>query len=175
MATNTLTFGSAVPSTIATTILARALTNLDGYLTETRHAADHPWRIEIRQALTDARNAQTSTIFDAPYSKVVLEPIEILDQTLMRSAQLRGILYGMMSAPDGDEMYALAYELAADLAEDIRIDNFNSARTTQLSRLLFLIQDGDGPDDLLWLCQQFADEINVLVGVLAGKTTEVTK
>lgn len=38
-------------------------------------------------------------------------------------------------------------------------------RARQLAQLLVLIQPADGPDPMLWLAQQMADEV---VGTLAG-------
>lgn len=36
----------------------------------------------------------------------------------MRIRQLRAILFYMQSSPDADEMFSLAYEIAADMAEE---------------------------------------------------------
>ena len=40
-------------------------------------------------------------------------------------------------------------------------------RARQLKRLLIMIQPEEGPDDILWLCQQFADEIAALASTWA--------
>lgn len=53
-------------------------------------------------------------IIDCPYSKVRVERKGLDDQAYMRAAQLRGVLFGMQAAEDGDELLALAYELSAD-------------------------------------------------------------
>ncbi len=81
----------------------------------------------------------------------------------------------MKSADDADELFELAYQVAADLAEDIRARDYRASRPTQLARLLFVIQGNDGQDGMLWLCQQFADEIVSLAAAKTAAMAEVAK
>ena len=167
MPTHTSIASSPFPSAV----LARTLCNLDGYLAASNHAADHPWRIEIASAFAMPASAtgvanDRIIVIDCPYSKVHVERKGLDDQAMMRSAQLRGVLFGMHTADVADEMLALAYELSADLAEEIHAKNFNTIRANQLPMLLLAMQDEDGPGDMLWLCQQFADELRALLTAL---------
>lgn len=41
-------------------------------------------------------------------------------------------------------------------------------RARQLAQLLLLIQPADGPDDMLWLAQQMADEVAVAIAGMMG-------
>ena len=170
MAANTSIASSKIPSAI----LAHTLRNLDGYLAASSHGADHPWRIEIASALAIPAPASGTDeddvlIIDGPYSTVRLERNGLHDQASMRAAQLRGVLFGMQTAEEADELLALAYELSAALAEEIHAKNFNTIRAHQLPMLLLAMQDEDGPDDMLWLCQQFADELRALLTALVAQ------
>lgn len=175
MATTTSINLSALSSS---TIYVRTLLNLDGYLATSNHAADHPWREEIVRALAAPTGAPGSKhapiVITCPFSKVHLDHSDLHDHALMRSAQLRGVLFGMQAADDADEMLALAYELSADLAEDIRATDFLTPRASQLPMLLLTMEGWKGPDDMLWLCQQFADELRaVLTLMLSNEVTKV--
>jgi len=161
-------------------VLACTLCNLNGYLAAAGHGVDHPWRLEIARGLAEAvlppGACRTDHVaIDQPYSTTLVDLTNIADQLSMRSAQLRGVLFAMMVDPEADIMAPLAYELAADLAEDVRANFLTSKCPQQLSHLLLLIQNEDGPNDMLWLAQQIADELVELICVHSSHlSSEVT-
>lgn len=176
MATNTIHTHAAGATSQIPCVLTRTLHNLDGYLAATRHGAEHPWRLEIAGALGAAAaptiEALSGLVVRLPFSEAHITEADLFEHAAMRSRQLRGLLFSMQTEEGADEMLALAYELAVDVAEDILANDFSPARPSQLARLLLMIQGPDGPDDMLWLCQQFADEIVEVVAALAASKRE---
>ena len=158
-----------------TSITAR-LVALESQMATAGYAGDHPWRLEITKALDAVEKSSVpagggALIVECPYSTVHITSANLFEHACMRSRQLRGLLFFIQDTDQADELLELAYELSADLAEEILALNFQTVRASQLPMLLLAIQSKDGHDDMMWMAQQFADEIRSIVAALAAEQT----
>lgn len=112
--------------------------------------------------LTSASVPAQGIVFRAPYSQVHIPLEEADDHIIMRVRQLSAILRVMPIADYSESMIRLASRLADDLVRAIKGngDGDGPLLASQLSELLLKIQGDGGPCDLLWLCQQIADELD---------------
>lgn len=114
--------------------------------------------------LTAAAVTAQSIVVRAPYSQVLISHEEADDHIIMRARQLFAILHVMPIEGYSENMIRLASRLADDLVRAIKGngngDGDGPLLASQLSELLLKIQGDGGPCDLLWLCQQIADELD---------------
>lgn len=110
--------------------------------------------------LTAAAVPAQGIVFRAPYSQVHIPHEEADDHIIMRARQLSAILRAMPIADYSESMIRLASRLADELMQAIKSNGEGSLLASQLAELLLKIQGDGGPCDLLWLCQQIADELD---------------
>lgn len=118
--------------------------------------------------LTAAPVAVPGIVVNAPYSQVHIPATDADDHIIMRAKQLSSILRVMPVAGYSDQMIQLLRQMADDLVEAIRRGNGGALLAGQLAELLLMIQGAEGACDILWLCQQIANEIDETMHVMAG-------
>lgn len=110
--------------------------------------------------LTAAAVHTPGFVVNAPYSQVHITTSNAEGHIIMRAEQLSAILRVMPVAGYSEKMIRLVSRLADDLVEAIKCVDGAPLLAGQLAELLLMIQGSDGPGDLLWLCQQIANEID---------------
>lgn len=108
-----------------------------------------------------------ATAHKTPYSTVLINPQDLLDQATMRSVQLAAVLGTMPSASYPAPLILLALKLALDIAPVLENRGDGQEIAGQLAALLHSLDGEDGPCDLLWLCQQMADEVRAIAVALS--------
>ena len=157
---------------------ASMLITLDAQMSASGYASDHPWRLQLMAARSSATvgcavsiGAEASAIIvPSPYSQTHIGD-DLSDHLNMRARQLSAVLHVLPVGGYSDQMVQLAKRVACDLVASIRGDLTGrisdeyggSLLAGQLAELLLMIQSDDGPCDLLWLCQQIADEISAAI------------
>lgn len=148
---------------------AAALTKLDGYMAAAGYDTDHPWRSEIATAL--AYPTSDGITVSAPYSQAHIPFAEVSDHIMMRSKQIAAILAVIPTAGYSAQMISLVGQLADNLVVEVRRADGGSPLAgqiaSQLAELLLMIQGEQGPCDLLWLCQQIANELDEVIPAAA--------
>lgn len=122
--------------------------------------------------LTAAAVPVQGVVFRAPYSQVYIPHEEADDHIIMRARQLSAILHVMPIAGYSENMIRLASRLADDLVQAIKSSGEGSLLASQLAELLLKIQGDGGPCDLLWLCQQIADELDETMSAVIEEEAE---
>lgn len=118
--------------------------------------------------LSAAPVAVPDFVVNAPYSQVRIPAMDADDHIIMRAKQLSAILRVMPVADYSGQMIQLLRQMADDLVEAIRHGNGGELLAGQLAELLLMIQGAKGACDILWLCQQIANEIDETMHVMAG-------
>ena len=119
--------------------------------------------------------APASLVLSAPYCSVHIAEAKFMDHVSMRAAQLGEVLR-MMSVEHPDNfMLKLCARLSAELRA--AFDNLPNAESlvlaTQIAEICLSEQDdNDGPGDLLWLCQQMADELREILNAMVQNANE---
>ena len=117
--------------------------------------------------------APAKLVLSAPYCSVHLAEINFIDHVSMRAAQLGEVLR-MMAAEHPDNFML---KLCARLGGELR------AAYSEIPQALVLAQqiaeiclseqdDNDGPGDLLWLCQQMADELREILSAMTQNANQ---
>lgn len=138
------------------------LAKLDGYMAAAGYDTAHPWRAEISEA-TKTNSPPHGISVNAPYSQAHIPIDEVDDHIMMRSKQLAAILAIIPTAGYSPQMISLLGQMADNLVAEVRRADGGSPLAgqiaSQLAELLLMIQGEQGPCDLLWLCQQIANEL----------------
>jgi hypothetical protein len=113
--------------------------------------------------LTAAATPERSFVVSAPYSQVRIPALDAEDHIFMRARQLSAVLGVMPIADYSEQMILLVRQLAEDLVEEIKRGDGGQLLAGQLAELLLMIQGEQGPCDLLWLCQQIANELDEMM------------
>jgi hypothetical protein len=96
---------------------------------------------------------------NAPYSQVHIPTSDAGEHIEMRAKQMAAILRVMPVADYSGPMVRLVGQMADSLVDAIQGEDDAALLAIQLAELLLMIQGVNGPCDLLWLCQQIANEI----------------
>lgn len=110
--------------------------------------------------LTAAAAQAPGIIVSAPYSQVHIPALDADDHIIMRAKQLSAVLRVMPVAGYSENMIQLVRQMAEDLVKAIKRGDGGPLLASQLAELLLMIQGAEGPCDMLWLCQQIANEID---------------
>jgi hypothetical protein len=110
--------------------------------------------------LTTATAPERGFVVRAPYSQVHIPALDADDHIIMRARQLSAILRVMPVADYSEQMIQLLRQLAEDLVKAIKRADGGPLLASQLAELLLMVQGREGPCDMLWLCQQIANEID---------------
>ena len=111
----------------------------------------------------------------APYCSVHIAEANFIDHVSMRAAQLGEVL--RMTAVEHPDNFML--KLCARLSGELRSACGNLPEcdslvlATQIAEICLSEQeDDDGPGDLLWLCQQMADELREILNAMVQKANQ---
>ena len=116
--------------------------------------------------------APAPLVLNAPYCTLHIPEKCLVDHVSMRAAQLGEVLRMMAAEHPDNFMLKLCARLSGELRS--ACDNLPKEESlvlaTQIAEICLSEQeDDDGPGDLLWLCQQMADELrDILVARVAG-------
>jgi tryptophanyl-tRNA synthetase len=122
--------------------------------------------------LTAAAVQAPGFVVSAPYSQVHIPALDADDHIIMRARQLSAILRVMPVADYSEQMIQLLRQLAEDLVKAIKRADGGPLLASQLAELLLMVQGEEGPCDMLWLCQQIANEIDeTMSGMLSAGCT----
>lgn len=161
---------AAVPASSSASVLNK----LDGYMAAAGYDTDHPWRAEISEAVANLPSHGISA--NAPYSQAHIPFAEINDHIIMRSKQLAAILAVIPTAGYSPQMISLVGQMADNLVAEVRRADGGSPLAgqiaSQLAELLLMIQGSQGPCDLLWLCQQIANELDETMSAMCEEEVE---
>ena len=165
-------FGGVTQNNAAPALAIETLVKLDGYMAASGYESDHPWRREIGAGLLLSAKVEqreiSSLVIRTPFGAMHVDRTDEADHASMRVRQLAALLALMCSADEVDGMLHLAARISAEASAAIHrvlygctstFDKELAAQTSQIAQLLILIQPEKGPDDMLWLAQQLADEL----------------
>lgn len=119
--------------------------------------------------------APAPLVLGAPYCSVQIDAVQFIDHVSMRAAQLREVL--RMTAAEHPDNFML--KLCARLSGELRSACGNLPEceslilATQIAEICLSEQeDNDGPGDLLWLCQQMADELREILSAMVQNASQ---
>lgn len=112
-------------------------------------------------------------VLSAPYCSVHFAAVSFVDHVSMRAAQLGEVL--RMMAAEHSENFMLT--LCARLSGELRSAYSNLPEALILAKQIAEIclseqDDDDGPSDLLWLCQQMADELREILNAMVQNANQ---
>lgn len=109
---------------------------------------------------------ESHIVIRAPYCTLHLPKLSFADHVSMRSGALAEILRLMSADDPGNCMTSLSARLADELRGAYRDIQNALLLTKQIVEILRNEQTDEGPGDLLWLCQQIADELCSVLGAM---------
>ena len=125
------------------------------------------WRCCARPG--EAEPSRPVLVLEAPYCALHILKKSLVDHVSMRAAQLGEVLRMMAAEHPDNFMLKLCARLSAELR--VAFDNLPEGEllvlATQIAEICLSEQeDDDGPGDLLWLCQQMADELRDILDAM---------
>ena len=113
-------------------------------------------------------------VLSAPYCTVNIAEINFTDHVGMRAAQLGEVLRMMA----GEHPDSFMLKLCARLSGELRSSAYNNLPESlvlakQIAEICLCEQDDDdGPNDLLWLCQQMAGELREILSAMTKNANQ---
>lgn len=118
--------------------------------------------------------APAPLVLNAPYCKVHIQEKCLLDHVSMRAAQLGEVLRMTAAEHPNNFMLKLCARLSGELRSACSTipEGESLILATQIAEICLSEQeDNDGPGDLLWLCQQMADELREILNATMQAAT----
>lgn len=128
------------------------------------------WRACTRPGEADP--SKPVLIIDAPYCSLHMTARNFVDHVDMRKAALAEMLRLMAGDEPDNFMISLCMRLAGDLCNSWEDVPRALTITKQLSEILLQEQTTSAATDLLWHCQQMADEVRAILGAILRNATE---
>ena len=111
-------------------------------------------------------------VLKSPYCSVHISVSNFADHVSMRAAALTELLQLMAAAHPENFMISLCARLGGQLQAAYADMPESLLLAKQMAEICLSEQDDDGPGDLLWLCQQMADELRDILSAMVQNANQ---
>ena len=108
----------------------------------------------------------------SPYCSIHISENNFADHVSMRAAALTELLRLMAAAHPDNFMISLCARLGGQLQDAYADLPESLLLAKQMAEICLSEQGDDGPGDLLWLCQQMADELREILNAMVQNANQ---